>query len=103
MATTMSSRPRGHLQFWPIGADFTGSVITAQPVFLAFRHFAHRAFWAATIRFRAAADSVLFRHVVETTLRPLVLAQRARCAAAIRVRSGKEIVPLRVPLATVSA
>jgi len=44
----------------------------------------------------AAADSLRrLRAVIETTFCPLTLAQRARCAAAMRVRPAAEIPPLR--------
>jgi hypothetical protein len=63
---------------WPIGADFTGSAITAHAVFLTFRHFAQRAFCTARIRAIAAPDSLRrFLDTIETTFWPLALADRA--------------------------
>jgi hypothetical protein len=67
-----------------------------QRFFCAFRHFAQRVFWAARIRPIAAADMVRFLRVgVDSALGPLTLAQRARCAAAIRARPAADIPPLR--------
>ncbi len=63
----------------------------AVPAFFALI-FAHRAFWAAAIFLRAAADKVFLLGIL-TTLRfcapfALTLAHRARCAAAIRARAA---------------
>jgi hypothetical protein len=68
-----------------------------QRFFCAFRHFAQRVFWAARMRAIAAADMVRFLRVgvVDSALGPLTLAQRARCAAAIRARPAADIPPLR--------
>jgi hypothetical protein len=57
---------------------------------------AQRAFWAATMRLRAAGDIARFREAIDTTFRPLTFAQRARWAAAIRARPAADILPLRV-------
>jgi hypothetical protein len=43
-----------------------------------FRHFAQRAFCAATIRLRAAVDIFRLLAEIETTFRPLILAHLAR-------------------------
>jgi hypothetical protein len=70
------------------------------PALCAFRHFAHRAFWAATILLRAAGDIVRpLCAPIETTFWPLLFAQRALCAAAMRARPEADIVlPARLPL-----
>ena len=45
----------------------------------AFRHFAQRAFWAATILMRPAGDIVRpLRELIETTLCPFLFAHLAR-------------------------
>jgi hypothetical protein len=79
-----------------------------QAFLCAFRHFAQRAFWAATILLRAAGDIVRpLRPTIETTFCPLLLAHRARWAAAMRARPAAEIVLLvrwlLVPISTESA
>src|SRR6266850_2392947 len=72
--------------------------------FCVFLHFAHRAFWAAAIRLRAAGDIVCpLRLAIDTTFCPLTFAQRARCAAAIRARPPADILPLRNDPLTFSA
>lgn len=68
--------------------------LSTQRFFCASRHFAQRAFWAARMRAIAAADIVrLLRVAVGSTFCPLALAQRARCAAAIRARPAADIPP----------
>jgi hypothetical protein len=47
------------------------------------------------MRLLAAGDILRLWAEMETTFFPLALAQRARCAAAIRARPEGEILPLR--------